>query len=132
VLPLSAVRVHVDDLPATVTSSPPKSAWLLSTAPVWRWQAKQSHGDARWFTVNRKVKLPAATCGVSGGHGFAPRLLIWLKCRLNFKPMQHWISKWSRERGASRDRMLFLALPHDPTKINLPGGTLCLGLALTR
>jgi hypothetical protein len=36
-----------------------------------------AHGDARWFTVNRKVKLPAATCGVSGGHGFAPRLLIW-------------------------------------------------------
>jgi hypothetical protein len=33
-----------------------------------------THGDAGWFTLNRKVKLPAAAGGVSGGHGSAPRL----------------------------------------------------------
>jgi hypothetical protein len=35
-----------------------------------------AHGDARWFAFNRKVKLPAAACGASGGHGSAPRLSI--------------------------------------------------------
>jgi hypothetical protein len=33
-----------------------------------------THGDAGWFTLNRKVKLSAAAGGVSGGHGSAPRL----------------------------------------------------------
>jgi hypothetical protein len=27
-----------------------------------------AHGDAQWFALNRKVKLPAAAGGVSGGH----------------------------------------------------------------
>ena len=31
-----------------------------------------AHGDARWFTLNRQVKLPAAAGGVSGWHGSAP------------------------------------------------------------
>jgi len=37
-----------------------------------------AHRDARWFALNRKVKLPAAAGGVSGGyrHGSAPSL--WL------------------------------------------------------
>jgi hypothetical protein len=34
-----------------------------------------AHGDARWFTLNRKVKLPAAAGGASG-HGLAPWLSI--------------------------------------------------------
>jgi hypothetical protein len=29
-----------------------------------------AHGDARWFTLNRKVKLPATAGSVSGGHGW--------------------------------------------------------------
>src|SRR5260370_2977815 len=28
-----------------------------------------THGDARWFALNRKVKLPAAAGGASSGHG---------------------------------------------------------------
>src|SRR4029077_9703656 len=32
-----------------------------------------AHRDARWFALNRKVKLPAAACGASGGHGSPPR-----------------------------------------------------------
>jgi len=42
-----------------------------------------THGDARWFALNRKVKPPTAAGGVSGGgHGSAPRLSIWAKCKL--------------------------------------------------
>jgi hypothetical protein len=33
-----------------------------------------AHGDARWFTLNRKVKLPAAAGRASGDHGSAPWL----------------------------------------------------------
>jgi hypothetical protein len=29
-----------------------------------------AHGDARWFTFNRNVELPATAGGASGGHGF--------------------------------------------------------------
>src|SRR5262249_3212500 len=36
-----------------------------------------AHGDARWFALNRKVKLPATAGGASGGHGLAPWLSIW-------------------------------------------------------
>src|SRR5262249_26165619 len=36
-----------------------------------------AHGDARWFALNRKVKLPATAGGVSDGHGSAPWLSIW-------------------------------------------------------
>src|SRR5262249_43215850 len=36
-----------------------------------------AHGDARWFALNRKVKLPATAGGASGGHGPAPWLSIW-------------------------------------------------------
>jgi len=32
-----------------------------------------AHGDTRWFALDRKVKLSAATSGVSG-HGLAPWL----------------------------------------------------------
>jgi hypothetical protein len=42
-LPLSAVRVHAVDLPVMVTWSLRKRAWLLITAPVRRWHAKQWH-----------------------------------------------------------------------------------------
>jgi hypothetical protein len=28
-----------------------------------------THGDTRWFALDRKVKLPAAAGSVSGGHG---------------------------------------------------------------
>jgi hypothetical protein len=28
-----------------------------------------AHGDARWLALDRKVKLPAAAGGASGGHG---------------------------------------------------------------
>jgi hypothetical protein len=35
-----------------------------------------THGDTRRFAFDRKVKLPTAAGGVSGGHGSAPRLLI--------------------------------------------------------
>ena len=34
-----------------------------------------AHGDARWFALNRKVKLPAAAGGASG-HGSAPWLSV--------------------------------------------------------
>src|SRR5215471_15311319 len=37
-----------------------------------------AHGDARWFALNRKVKLPATAGGASGGHRPAPWLSIWL------------------------------------------------------
>src|SRR5262249_8993601 len=33
-----------------------------------------AHGDPRWFALNRKVKLPAAAGGASGGHRSAPWL----------------------------------------------------------
>src|SRR5262249_54114408 len=33
-----------------------------------------AHRDARWFALNRKVKLPAAAAGASGGHRSAPWL----------------------------------------------------------
>src|SRR5262249_30917087 len=36
-----------------------------------------AHGDARWFALNRKMKLPATAGGASGGHGLAPWLSIW-------------------------------------------------------
>jgi hypothetical protein len=35
-----------------------------------------AHGDARWFALNRKVKLPAAAGHASSGHGSAPSLSI--------------------------------------------------------
>src|SRR5437016_5623038 len=44
-----------------------------------------AHGDARWFALNRKMKLPAAADGASGGHGSAPWLSICAECRLDFK-----------------------------------------------
>ena len=28
-----------------------------------------AHGNARWFALNRKLKLPATAGGASGGHG---------------------------------------------------------------
>jgi hypothetical protein len=37
-----------------------------------------AHGDARRFRINRKVKLPAAAGGVSGGHGSSPRGFLHL------------------------------------------------------
>src|SRR5262249_24529422 len=36
-----------------------------------------AHGDARWFALNRKMKLPATAGGASGGHGPAPWLSMW-------------------------------------------------------
>ena len=48
-----------------------------------------AHGDARWFALNHKVKLPATAGGASGGHGPAPWLLIWAECRLGFETMHH-------------------------------------------
>ncbi len=45
--PLSAVRVHVVALPAKVTCSRRKRAWLLITAPVRRWHARQWHMEMR-------------------------------------------------------------------------------------
>src|SRR6266853_2023961 len=36
-----------------------------------------AHGDARWFAINRKMKLPAAAGGASGDHGSAPWQSIW-------------------------------------------------------
>jgi hypothetical protein len=30
-----------------------------------------AHGDARWFALNRELKVPTAACGVSGAHGSA-------------------------------------------------------------
>src|SRR5262249_25591887 len=42
-----------------------------------------AHGDARWFALNRKMKLPAAAGGASGGHSSAPWL--WAECSLDFK-----------------------------------------------
>jgi len=35
-----------------------------------------THGDARWFALNREMKLPAATGGASGGHDSAPCLFL--------------------------------------------------------
>ena len=35
-----------------------------------------THGDARWFAFDCKVKLPAAAGGVPCGHGSAPWLSI--------------------------------------------------------
>ena len=43
-----------------------------------------AHRDARRFALDRKVKLPAAAGGVSGGHGSAPWLSIG-NCRPDFK-----------------------------------------------
>src|SRR5207245_800798 len=53
-----------------------------------------AHGDARWFALNRKMKLPAAACGASGGHGSAPWLSICAECRLDFKTMHPGQRKW--------------------------------------
>ena len=44
-------------------------AWLLITAPVPALALQAvAHGNARWFALNRKVKLPA-TAGGASGHG---------------------------------------------------------------
>ena len=41
-----------------------------------------AHGNARWFTLDRKVKLPATAGGASGGHWSAPWLSAWTtQCR---------------------------------------------------
>src|SRR5262245_19476453 len=48
-----------------------------------------AHGDARWFALNRKVKLSAAAGGASSGHGKAPWLSICAECRLRFRTMHH-------------------------------------------
>jgi len=39
-----------------------------------------THGDARWLTVDRKVKLPATAGGVSGSHESPPWLSMLAKC----------------------------------------------------
>jgi hypothetical protein len=39
-----------------------------------------AHGGARWFALNRKVKLAAAAGRTSGGHGSAPWLSICAEC----------------------------------------------------
>jgi len=36
-----------------------------------------AHGYARWFALNRKVKLAAAACGAPSGHKSAPWLSKW-------------------------------------------------------
>jgi hypothetical protein len=61
-VPLSAVRIHAVALPAMVTCSRGKRAWLLihGAGAALAFQA-MAHGDARWFALNRKVKLPAAS-----------------------------------------------------------------------
>src|SRR5262249_9276814 len=46
-LPLSAVRIHAVDLPAKVTCSRRKRAWLLTAAPVRRWHSRQWHMEMR-------------------------------------------------------------------------------------
>src|SRR5262245_21365803 len=46
-LPLSAVRIHAVDLPAKVTCSRRKRAWLLIAAPVRRWHSRQWHMEMR-------------------------------------------------------------------------------------
>jgi hypothetical protein len=53
-----------------------------------------AHGDARWFTLNRKMKLPAAAGGASGGHGSAPWLSISAECRMDLETMHRaqWIA----------------------------------------
>jgi hypothetical protein len=48
-----------------------------------------AHGDARWLALDRKIKLPAAAGGASGGHRSAPWLSKWAECRLDFKTMHH-------------------------------------------
>jgi hypothetical protein len=48
-----------------------------------------AHGDARWFALNHKVKLPAAAGHASSGHGSAPSLSMWAECRLDFKTMHY-------------------------------------------
>jgi hypothetical protein len=63
-------------LPANVTCSRRKRAWLLTTAASAALALQAvAHGDARWFALNRKVKLPAAAGRVLG-HGSTPWLLI--------------------------------------------------------
>src|SRR5262249_22775579 len=47
-----------------------------------------AHGDARWFALNRKMKLPATAGGASGGHGPPPCLSIWRSIS--------WTSKFQR------------------------------------
>jgi hypothetical protein len=54
-----------------------------------------AHGNARWFALNRKVKLPAAAGGAPG-HGSTPWLSIWAECTLDFKTMHH--GQWNRAR----------------------------------
>ena len=53
-----------------------------------------AHRDARWFTLNRKLKLPATAGGVSGGHGSAPWLSLSAECRVDLETMHRgqWIA----------------------------------------
>jgi hypothetical protein len=53
-----------------------------------------AHRDARWFALNRKVKLPAAAGGASG-IGSAPRSSIWANCGLDFKKMRHGLCRFA-------------------------------------
>src|SRR5262245_43110762 len=48
-----------------------------------------AHGDARWFALNRKMKLPATAGGASGGHGPAPWLSIWRSVGWTSQTMHH-------------------------------------------
>jgi len=40
-----------------------------------------AHGDARWFALNRKVKLPAAAGSTSDGHGSGSVAVNMAECR---------------------------------------------------
>ena len=42
-----------------------------------------AHGDARWFALNRELKLPATAGGVSGSHDIGSVAAL-AECRLNF------------------------------------------------
>jgi hypothetical protein len=49
-----------------------------------------AHGDARWFALNRQLKLPAAAGCASSGHRSAPWLSIYGRyCRLDFETMHY-------------------------------------------
>jgi hypothetical protein len=83
VLPLSAVRIHVVALPANDLLA--AEARLVADDGAGAALALQAvaHRDARWFALSRKVKLPAAASGVSGGHRSAP--CLWAEYRLDFQ-----------------------------------------------
>jgi hypothetical protein len=71
-----------------------------------------AHGNARWFALNRKVKLPAAAGGASG-HGSTPWLSIWAGVYAGLRNDAPWAAEsYDQLMSANGTFLPFAALHH--------------------